>query len=209
MRQFSGTRLGSQELFAQILREKEGALWTRTLIRYESIPQEQWKRIVIAIDPAMTNHNKSDETGIIIAAQLSDQRAIVLEDLSGRMSPSAWGKRVVESFFSFQADRVVAEVNNGGDLVQKIIHSIEPRIPYKAVRATRGKWTRAEPISALYEQKKVVHLKPFPQLEEQMCSFTPEEKESPDRLDALVWALHELFFESISSCSTPQIWGGV
>ncbi|MEI8295306.1 MAG: ATP-binding protein, partial [Alphaproteobacteria bacterium] len=190
------------ELYAEVLTERDGALWQRSLLRYaqpESDAAGQWQcdRIVIAIDPATTHTQDSDETGIVIAGLDSQKRAFVLEDLSGRLSPADWGRRVVEAYWRYKADRIVAEVNKGGDLVERVVKSIDNTVAYKAVRATRGKTTRAEPIAALYEQERVFHVRPFTLLETQLCTYVQgSTSRSPDRLDALVWALTELFLEA-------------
>lgn len=211
IKQFEGTRIGAQELYAELLAEKQGALWRRDLIHYQEPPYDEMGhlklgRIVIAIDPATTHHDDSDETGIVIAGLNEDKFVYVLEDLSGRLSPGDWGQRVVEAYWRLKADRVVAEVNKGGDLVERILRSIDPSIPYKAVRATRGKYTRAEPIAALYEQSRILHARPFSILETQMCSYVPGlSSKSPDRLDALVWALTDLLLES-ESHPTLKLW---
>jgi len=197
--QFENTSLGAQELYGQILTEREGALWQRSMIKYQSPDTESFKRVVIAIDPATTHHDQSDETGIIVAAIDGCNQAYILDDLSGRHSPADWGQRVVNAYWRHGADRVVAEVNKGGDLVERVIKSIDPNVSYKAVRATRGKATRAEPIAALYEQGKVHHARPLLKLEEQLCDYIPGVScKSPDRLDAMVWALTELLFEGNS-----------
>jgi phage terminase large subunit-like protein len=176
VKQFEGTRLGAQELYAEVLTERQGALWRRELICYQEPPYDaagslKLARIVIAIDPATTHHEDSDETGIIAAGLSEDRCAYVLEDMSGRWSPGDWGQRVVEAYRRLRADRVVAEVNKGGDLVERVLRGIDPTIPYKAVRATRGKATRAEPIAALYEQKRVFHARPLSLLETQCVSM--------------------------------------
>ena len=211
VKQFEGTRLGAQELYAQLLTEQQGALWRRDLICYQEPPYDdagtlKLMRIVVAIDPATTHHEDSDETGIVIAGLSEDKHAYVLEDLSGRLSPGDWGQRVCEAYWRLKADRVVAEVNKGGDLVERILRGLDPTIPYKAVRATRGKFTRAEPIAALYEQRRVFHAQPFGLLETQLCTYvqgiTPK---SPDRLDALVWALTDLLLESETN-PTLKVW---
>lgn len=202
VKQFEGTRLGAQELYAELLTEQQGALWRRDLIRYREPPYEEGgapklTRIVVAIDPATTHHEDSDETGIVVAGLGEEKCAYVLEDLSGRLSPGDWGQRVCEAYWRFKADRVVAEVNKGGDLVERILRNVDPTIPYKAVRATRGKFTRAEPIAALYEQNRVFHARPFSLLETQLCAYVPgRSSRSPDRLDAMVWALTDLLLES-------------
>lgn len=212
LKQFEGTRLGAQELYAQLLTERQGALWRRSMIQYRLPPETEGgglnlKRIVIAIDPATTHHEESDETGIVVAGLAEDGTAYVLEDLSDRLSPHDWGQRVVAAYRRHRADRVVAEVNKGGDLVERIVRSIDPTISYKAVRATRGKATRAEPIAALYEQNRVFHGRPLGRLEDQLCEYIPGvTAKSPDRLDAMVWALTDLLLES-ESCPALKLWG--
>lgn len=204
-KRFAQTRLGSQELYGELLSERDGALWSRDRIVYNFTEKEDWTRIVIAIDPATTSHQHSDETGIIVAARLSEDRFVVLEDLSGRLSPAQWGNRVVEAYHRYQADRVVAEVNKGGDLVEQILKAQDPHIPFRPVRAMRGKTVRAEPIAALYEQGKVVHQKPLRELETQLCTYVQgQSSKSPDRLDALVWALTDLS----QPANKPYFWVG-
>jgi predicted phage terminase large subunit-like protein len=201
VKQFEGTRLGAQELYAEVLTERQGALWQRSMLHYQQPPEEEgYQRVVIAIDPATTHHEQSDETGIIVAGITKDQTAYVLEDLSGRHSPADWGRRVIEAYWRHKADRVVAEVNKGGDLVERIVRSLDPHVSYRAVRATRGKATRAEPIAALYEQGKIFHTRPHSLLETQLCDYIPGiTSKSPDRLDALVWALTDLLLDKESN----------
>ena len=158
--------------------------------RVEEAPE--MTRIVVSIDPAVTAHAESDETGIIVAGRGVDNKYYVLNDLSGRMTVDTWASVAVDAFERFKADRIIAEVNNGGDLVERLIRTVDTSVPYSTVRASRGKLVRAEPISALYEQDKVCHVGSYPELEDQMCSYTAESRESPDRLDALVWALTDL-----------------
>ncbi|MGL4426692.1 MAG: DNA-packaging protein [Alphaproteobacteria bacterium] len=189
------TRLGLQEIEGKYLEEaKSDALWREEFLSHITCsgPAPPLKRIVVAIDPATTNRPGSDETGIIVAGLDGEGKAYVLEDLSGKLSATQWGLQAVEAYHRHKADRILAEVNNGGDLVEKLIHSLDASVAFKAVRATRGKSMRAEPVVALYEQKKVFHLKHFPKLVEQMLTYTPNSSASPDRLDALVWALTEL-----------------
>lgn len=158
-----------------------------------SIRRSDLVRIVVGVDPAMTSGEKSDETGIIVAAKGVDNHWYVLEDLSCRDTPDGWARRVVGAYHKWGADRIIAEVNNGGELVETVLRTIDKHIPYKAVHASRGKRVRAEPIAALYEQGKVHHVGFFPQLEDQQCAFVPDDYDtSPDRVDALVWALTEL-----------------
>jgi predicted phage terminase large subunit-like protein len=200
---YEGTTLGRQELFAEVLTDVEGALWHPKLIEVKRLKQipDKMQRIVISVDPAVTNNEGSDETGIIVSGKGFDNRYYILEDLSARMSADTWAKTVVEAFYKYEADRVIAEVNNGGDLVERLLRTVDASIPYKAVRASKGKLVRAEPISALYEQGKVSHIGYFAKLEDQMCSFTIDSRRSPDRLDALVWGLTEL-----SKSSGQAIW---
>ena len=178
--------------------DAEGALWTESMIstyRINNAPSEL-DRIVIAVDPAVTGTASSDETGIVIAGRKrirGTMQYYVLDDLSLKGSPDTWARAVVSAYHAKSADRVIAEVNNGGDLVESNIRGLDGRISYRAVRATRGKVRRAEPIAALYERGLVHHVGMFPKLEYQMRNYNGQEKEySPDRMDALVWALTEL-----------------
>ncbi|MEI8321281.1 MAG: hypothetical protein WCG05_04670 [Alphaproteobacteria bacterium] len=164
------------------------------------------KRIVIGVDPAVSTNFQSAETGIIVAGIDEDNTAYVLEDLSGKLGPSAWAGRVIDAYWQYEADRVVTEVNQGGDLVEYTLRSLDPNVSFKSVRATRGKVVRAEPIVALYEQERVFHVQCFNKLEDQMCNFTGEGKESADRLDALVWALTELLVKPEEVVVRPMVW---
>ncbi|MEX2440450.1 MAG: terminase family protein [Actinomycetota bacterium] len=194
---YGGSRLGRQELEGDVLDDLPGALWTRERIdRLRAHRHPDLRRIVVAIDPAVTSGGGSDETGIIVAGVGTDEHAYVLADYSCRLSPDGWAQRAVSAYRELAADRIVAEVNNGGDLVERVIRTVDAKVPYKAVRASRGKIVRAEPVSALYEQNKVHHVGFFPELEDQMCNFTPQSvQNSPDRLDAAVWALTHLMLE--------------
>ena len=190
---YDNTRLGRQELYAEVLDDTEGALWNYKNLdetRVVKIPEMQ--RIIVGIDPAVTNNEGSDETGIIIAGKGIDGRYYVLDDVSGKMTPDGWCRLAIDMYYKYQADRIVAETNNGGDLVERLIRTIDNDVAYTPVHASRGKLVRAEPIAALYEQRKVSHVGMFSELEEQLCSFTVGSRQSPDRLDALVWALTEL-----------------
>lgn len=192
---YEGTTLGRQELYAEVLEDVEGALWNNRMIeagrtRHNELPDME--RIIVAIDPATTKSATSDETGIIIAGRVSNDYYII-EDISGKYTPDEWARKAIGAYYKYSADKIVAEVNNGGDLVEQIIRNIDNGINYKKVTATRGKILRAEPISALYEQNKVHHVGYFPELETQMTTYTGDIRDkSPDRLDALVWALTEL-----------------
>lgn len=191
---YEGTRLGRQELAGELLDDIPGALWTRAMVDASLVADApEMVRVVVAIDPAVTSGEDSDETGIIVAGRGVDGRAYVLDDLTCRLSPDGWANRAVGAYDTHAADRIVAEVNNGGDLVERVVRTVSPRVSYKKVHASRGKRVRAEPIAALYEQDKVSHVGGFPELEDQMCAFVPEGMDgSPDRVDALVWALTEL-----------------
>ena len=192
---YENTRLGRQELYAEVLDEVEGALWQPKTIektRMTHIDPKELQRTIVAIDPAVTNNEGSDETGIIVCAKGFDNRYYILEDLSARMSADTWANVAINAFYKHNCDRIVAETNNGGDLVERLLRSIDTTVPYKKVSASKGKLVRAEPISALYEQEKVSHIGVFSKLEDQLCSFTLDSKKSPDRLDALVWGLTEL-----------------
>ena len=190
---YEGTNLGRQELYAEIIEAFEGALWKPALIEESRIHEKkEMSKIIVAIDPAVTANLNSDETGIIVVGKDFNNEYHVLEDLSGRHKPDEWGKTAINAFYKWEADVIVAEVNNGGDLVERLIRNIDSNISYRSVRATRGKILRAEPIAALYEQRKVHHVGVFAELESQMCSYTGETNSSPDRLDALVWGLTEL-----------------
>lgn len=192
---YEGTRLGKQELYAEVLDDLEGALWNYKMFEtHRANPSDEpsYERTVVAIDPAVTSHDESDETGIVVASLADDGRFYVRHDGSMRGSPDEWARKAVGLLKIYEADRIIAEVNNGGDLVEKVVRTVERNVPYSAVRASRGKMVRAEPIAALYEQGKVRHVGVFNELEEQMASYTPMSKKSPDRLDALVWALTEL-----------------
>lgn len=195
---FEGTRLARQELEGEYIEDIEGALWLRSMIdagRVKTHPA--MRRIVIAVDPAVTSGEESDETGIIVGGLGVDLRGYVLADRSGRYTPLEWARIVWELYKEFNADRVVAEINNGGDLVEANLRATAPNIAYRSVHASRGKRTRAEPVAALYEQERIRHVGEFVDLEGQMCNFTPDNVDSElnDRVDALVWAFWELMIE--------------
>lgn len=193
-RRYEGTRLGRQELFAEVLEDVPGALWNRAQIDLCRVrDQPEMERIEIGVDPAVTSGESSDETGIIVAGKGRDKRGYILEDLTCRASPDAWAKRVVEAYHRHRANRVIAEVNNGGDLVTSLIKTVDPRVVVLPVRASHGKRARAEPVAALYEQGKVSHVGSFNALEDQMASYTPDGYDgSPDHVDAMVWVMTSL-----------------
>lgn len=195
---YEGTRLGRQELRGEILGDIPNALWTYGQIEASRVRQhDPLGRIVVAIDPAISNTAESDEHGIIVAGiHGRTQEAYVLEDASMSGSPLAWARRAINLYDQHQADAVVIEVNQGGDMVAQTLRSVRNNVRIKEVRATRGKHVRAEPIASLYEQGRVHHVGSFPALETQMTQMTTfgyEGDGSPDRVDALVWAMSDLF----------------
>lgn len=201
---YSGTRLGNQELEGQLLEDIDGALWT-----YKDIEAARLKdppplaRIVVAIDPPVTSHAGSDACGLIVAGCDESGHGYVLADVSlEQASPDVWARKAVDVYEEFSADRIIAEVNQGGDLVETVLRTQAERIPYKGVRASRGKHVRAEPIAALYEQRRIHHVGVFADLEDQLCSFVPGQASSPDRLDALVWAFTDLL---LGPDATPRV----
>jgi phage terminase large subunit-like protein len=190
---YENTRLGRQELYGEILDNVEGALWTRNIIDSARVTEAPpLIRIVVAIDPAVTSSATSDETGIVAAGVATNGDYFVLDDKSLRATPDTWARKAVELYHKHKADKIVAETNNGGDMVIMLLRQVDASIAVQKVTATRGKQLRAEPISSLYEQGRVHHVGYFSELETQMCEWTPQSNESPDRLDALVWALTEL-----------------
>jgi phage terminase large subunit-like protein len=201
VQRYQGTRLGRQELDAELLDDMPGGLWQRGIIeatRTSTVPQ--FSRVVVAIDPAVSASEHADETGIIAAGRDSKGHGSVLADASGRYAPAEWARVAIAAYGARQADRIVAEINNGGDMVEATLRMIDPNVPFSAVRAARGKVARAEPVAALYEQGRIHHIGTFAQLEDQMCSFTSNFDRkaagySPDRVDALVWAFTELLVE--------------
>lgn len=148
--------------------------------------------IVIGVDPAVTQGEKSDETGIVVVGKGSEGCLYVLDDLSMKGRPSDWAECVIRAYHQYKARYVVAEVNQGGDLVETVLKNVDPTVRFKSVGATKNKYSRAEPVAMLYEQGKIFHDRPFPELEAQMCSFVYGQSKSPDRVDALVWALTDL-----------------
>lgn len=186
---YGGTRLGRQELEGELLEDVEGALWHRAQVEACYLPEAPTlKRVVVGVDPA----GGVAETGIVVCGLGTDGKGYVLADLSMAGSPDAWGRAVVEAYHGWNADRVVVERNFGGDMAEHTIRTVDRQVPIRMVTASRGKILRAEPVAAIYEQHRVHHVGRFPKLEDQMCTYTVEDKVSPDRLDALVWALNEL-----------------
>ncbi len=200
-KKYEGTRLGRQELHAEILDDMQGALWQREWFdKGRRAPGSivELVRVVVAVDP--TGSRGGDATGIVVAGKGVDGRAYVLADYSCNLSPSGWGRRAIDAYRRYDADRVVAETNFGGEMVEATIRTVDVSVPYKAVHASRGKVVRAEPIAALYEQGRVSHVGKLDELEDQCCLMAAngfEGEGSPDRVDALVWALTELMVESV------------
>lgn len=191
IKRYEGTRLGRQELYAEILSDSPGALWKRANIensRVTKIPD--LKRIIVAIDPSVTSQEGAAETGIIVAGSAGDEY-FVLADSSLRGTPNQWAVAAISAYKLHKADKIVGEANNGGDLIEANLRTVDKNISFKKVHASRGKVIRAEPVASLYEQGRVHHVGYFAELEDQLCSWQPGET-SPDRLDALVWALTEL-----------------
>ncbi|MFY0679779.1 MAG: DNA-packaging protein [Thalassovita sp.] len=212
---YAGTRLGRQELDGVLLEEVQGALWTSAMIeaqRVEMVPDLD--RIVVAVDPPVSAHSRSDECGIVVVGAVTqgpvqNWRAYVLEDASlGAASPTTWARKAIEMMEKWGAERLVAEVNQGGDLVEAVVRQIDPLVPFQKVHASKGKGARAEPVAALYEQGRVFHARDCGALEDQMCAMTAQgfqAKGSPDRVDALVWALHELILVPSASWRVPTV----
>lgn len=191
---YEGTRLGRQELDAELIEDNPDALWSREVIdatRVRVAPE--LVRIVVAVDPPATSGPNADECGIVVAGVDGEGRAYVLDDRSmGGLTPLTWASRAAKAYRDHDADRIVAESNQGGEMVSTIMRQVMPQASLRLVRATRGKWLRAEPVAALYERGQVAHVGAFARLEDQMCDFVPGASKSPDRLDALVWALTDL-----------------
>lgn len=204
VKQYEGTRLGRQELNAEILDDNPNSLWKLDqidLLRIQHVP-EDLMRIVVAIDPAVSDSDKSCETGIVVVGLDRQYHGYVLEDCTMQGSADAWAQTAVNAYRKWGADRIVAEVNNGGDLVEAVIRSKDKNVAYTKVHASRGKTKRAEPISAMYEQGRIHHVGSFAKLEDQMCAWNPqlsdEEQDSPDRMDALVWGFSSLMLKQFS-----------
>ena len=203
---YGGTTLGRQELDAELIEDVEGALWNRALIeagRRTAAP-ENMRQIVVAIDPAGGTGKGSTETGIIIAGVDRQREFYVLADRSGQFTPEQWARKAIGAYGQFKANRVIAERNYGGAMVEATLRNVDRDVPVRMVQASRGKAVRAEPVVALYEQRRVHHVGTFPDLEDQLCQWDPNGNDpSPDRLDALVWAISDLMNNSFSATVTP------
>jgi phage terminase large subunit-like protein len=197
IRRYEGTTLGRQEIHAELLLDVPGALWKLATIqanRLRDVDIERLTRIVVGVDPAASADDESSETGIVVAGVDGHGEGYVLEDASLRGTPLEWASAVVAVFDRWRADRVVAEANNGGLMVEQTLRTVRPRLPITLVHASRGKIPRAQPIAALYEQNLVHHIGGFPHLEDQMTTYDGSGT-SPDRMDALVWTLTDLMVD--------------
>lgn len=194
---YGGSRLGRQEINGELIEDRPDALWNRTALEaVTGSDAQELKRIVVAVDPSATGHAGSAACGIVVAGATTEGDAVVLADGTiASASPSEWAATAVRLYHQFEADSIVAEVNQGGEMVATVIRMVDDHVPVKPVRAKRGKWLRAEPVAALYEQGRVHHARRMPELEDEMCDFGPDGLSggrSPDRVDALVWAITEL-----------------
>ncbi len=194
---YAGTRMGRQELDGELIEDRPDALWSRALIEAcRVVEPPPLKRIVVAIDPPGTSRKGADACGIVAVGRAESGWFYVLEDASAvGLSPSAWASKAVALYRRLNANNIVAEVNMGGEMVRAVLREVDHTVPLKEVHATRGKYLRAEPVAALYEQGKVKHVGCFPDLEDEMCGFGVEglsSGRSPDRLDAMVWGITSL-----------------
>ncbi len=214
-RRYAGTRLGRQELEGLLLEDAEGALWSSALLEAQRVNiSPDLDRIVVAVDPPAGSKTGADECGIIVAGVQckgppQEWKAVILEDASVQgVSPNTWAQAASDAMQRWEAERLVVEVNQGGDMVSSVIRQVDPLMPITAVHASKGKVARAEPVAALYEQGRVLHMRGLGALEDQMCLMTAQGydgKGSPDRVDALVWALFDLMIKPVQSWRRPQI----
>ena len=202
---YEGTRLGRQEIHAQLLEEAEGALWSRAILddtRVSVAPA--LRRIVVSIDPSATGKASSNEAGVVVAALGADKHGYVLEDATAQLSPASWARLAVAKYRAYKADAIVVETNNGGEMCEQVIRSVDPNVRVVTVWASRGKYTRAEPIAGLYEQQRIHHVGSFAKLEDELCNYARDVDWSPNRLDALVWAFTELMVDNPAvECIAP------
>ena len=220
---YEGTTLGKQELYGEMIDVVDGALFTRQQIddNRSDKPIGRIMSTVVSVDPAVTNNDSSDETGIVVCASDDQGNGYVLADLTMKGRPDQWANATINAFDQWKCDCIVVEVNQGGDMVAQTLRTVRSLLPIKEVRATKGKRLRAEPIAAMYEQGRIHHLGTFPQLEDQMCTWVPDEGKSPDRLDAMVHGFTYLTSRGMSqgfiaqmgimceACGTPNIRGSV
>lgn len=206
---YENTRLGAQEIYGSLLADVEGALWTRKMLEDTRVPKVPCGlvRVVVAVDPSVggSTGKLGAETGIVIAGLGEDGHCYILEDASlGTNDPTKWSYQSVAAYSRFGADLVVAESNQGGEMVRITLRTLEPNLPIKLIHASKGKYTRAEPIANLYSQKKVHHVGMFADLEDQLCSWVPGDP-SPDRLDALVWAATEIALNGLGNMENESL----
>jgi phage terminase large subunit-like protein len=204
---YQGTRLYEQEILGNMLEDIAGALWRRIVLESVQIDASaglpDMVEVVVAVDPAATSSEDADDTGIVVVGLGTDGLAYVLEDRTCHLDPDGWGSEAVAAYNKWDADLIIGEVNNGGEMVEHVISTIDHRVPFKAVRASRGKAVRAQPVASLYgnpesdpvREAMVRHVGNFPELEDQMCTWVPGEEDSPDNMDALVWGLTHIFLE--------------
>ncbi|MEM0907085.1 MAG: terminase family protein [Pseudomonadota bacterium] len=200
---YEGTRLGRQELDGELIEDRDDALWRRDHIEDARVMEPvDLSRVVVAVDPPASSGARSAACGIVAAGLGVDGKAYILADQTlARATPQAWADRAVGLYHALDADALIAEVNQGGEMVETVVREADPEVPVTAVRATRGKWTRAEPVALLYAQGRVKHVGVHAELEDQMCNFVPagtSEGVSPDRIDALVWAVTALMLDKAS-----------
>lgn len=209
---YAGTNLGRQELYGEIIEDRQGALWNSDLIeklrrRKKDYDYADFNRIILAIDPPATSHKKSNACGMIVAARGNDKKAYILADITMEAaSPIKWATKAVQTYHQFNVDRIVAEVNQGGEMVETILRTVDANISYAAVFARKDKKSRAEPVAALYEQGRIHHIGMFELLEDEMCNFDQQiaaSQKSPDRVDALVWAVSHLLLNGADN--VPRI----
>ncbi|SOH94489.1 Large terminase phage packaging protein [Monaibacterium marinum] len=212
---YGGTALGRQELDGELIKDMPGALWPRDLIEAARVSEApELQRIIVAVDPPMTGHEGSDACGIVVAGlhrEADSWKAVILADVSVQAaSPLTWAKAAIAARDDWGADRVVAEVNQGGDLVENLLRQVDRNVSYRGVHASRSKQARAEPVAALYEQGRVLHAGSFPALEDEMAAMLRSGysgRGSPDRLDALVWAVTDLMQDAEAVVHRPQVRG--
>jgi phage terminase large subunit-like protein len=210
---YEGTRLGRQEIEAEILDDVPGAMFSRgTIDRNRTKALPELDRIVVAVDPSGTEgdeEKRSDEVGIVVAGRCADKHGWVIDDRSLNEGPDKWARAVIEAFHEFEADEVVVETNYGGAMVESVLRSVPGggALPIKKVTASRGKHIRAQPVASLYEQSRVHHLGSFATMEDQLCLFTPDGymgRTSPDRADALIWAISDLLVTPIRKSGSKE-----
>jgi phage terminase large subunit-like protein len=216
-KKYEGTRLGRQELRGELLDDIEGALWNRLILdscrlqpELDDIPE--MVLVAVAIDPAVSTGEDSADTGIMIGGIGTDGLGYLLNDITCHLGPDGWGKRAVRAYYHYDADYIIGEVNNGGNMIEHVIATIDNTVPFHEVHASRGKQIRAEPVATLYgngstRPPRIRHLGSFPELEDQLCTWVPGEGDkSPDRMDALVWLFSELFFAEVEEDTYVEEW---